>query len=202
MWKRHYWRQKCRKGLLVIKAMAAKGIECHLKGLYLMLSVTDYGLGLTMLQINLKLDSVQNEGITNGTPTETMHARPPTNATDRKWNRSKHTSVLSKILTTWSFENNNNKGMQTWMGQILDGSSRGIITASMPADSSNKSRCGKGTQTDSLWDTPARKFWKALLRMVSRQKRDQASHLVMQDLTVYTDCSVTKDQSGQVLIHW
>ena len=50
----------------VLKAMAAKGIE-HLFLLYqsVVLSVTDYGLGLkTMAQTNLlKLDRMQNEAI-------------------------------------------------------------------------------------------------------------------------------------------
>ena len=60
--------RKCRKGLLVLKAMAAKSIEkCHLFLLYqsVVLSVTDYGLGLkTMAQTNLlKLDRMQNEAI-------------------------------------------------------------------------------------------------------------------------------------------
>ncbi len=57
---------KCKKGLSVLKAMAAKGIEQrHLFLLYqsAVFSVTDYGLGLTtMAQTNLlKLDRVQSE---------------------------------------------------------------------------------------------------------------------------------------------
>ena len=59
---------KCKKGLSVPKAMAAKGIEQrHLFLLYqsVVLSVTDYGPGLTtMSQTNLlKLDRVQNEAM-------------------------------------------------------------------------------------------------------------------------------------------
>ena len=57
---------KCKKGLSVLKAMAAKGIEQrHLFLLYqsAVFSVTDYGLGLTTVaQTNLlKLDRVQSE---------------------------------------------------------------------------------------------------------------------------------------------
>ena len=74
---------KCKKGLSVLKAMAAKGIEQrHLFLLYqsVVLSVIDYGLGLiTMAQTNLlKLDRVQNEpmrvilGTNKDTPIETM----------------------------------------------------------------------------------------------------------------------------------
>ena len=59
---------KCKKGLSVLKAMPAKGIEqCHLFLLYqsVVLSVIDYGLSLTtMAQTNLlKLDRVQNEAM-------------------------------------------------------------------------------------------------------------------------------------------
>ena len=80
---------KCKKGLSVLKAMGTKGIEQRqLFLLYqsVVLSVTDYGLGLTaMARTNLlKLDRVQNEairvilGTTQDTPCETtrFHARP------------------------------------------------------------------------------------------------------------------------------
>ena len=74
---------KRKKGLSVLKAMAAKGIEQrHLFLLYqsVVLRVIDYGLGLTtMAQKNmLKLDRVQNEVMpvvlrtTKGTPSETV----------------------------------------------------------------------------------------------------------------------------------
>ena len=70
------------------------------------LSVIDYGLDLaTVAQTNLlKLDRVQNAamrvifGTTKVTPIETSHQCKP----DRKWSRSKHTSVPSKIPTTHS----------------------------------------------------------------------------------------------------
>ena len=59
---------KCKKGLSVMKDMAAKGIEQHhLFLLYqsVVLSVIDYRLGLTTVaQTNLlKLDRVQNEAM-------------------------------------------------------------------------------------------------------------------------------------------
>ena len=73
---------RCKKGLSVLKGMASKSIECHLFLLYqsVILSVIDYGLGLTTLsQSNLlKLDRVQNKamrvilGTTKDTPIETM----------------------------------------------------------------------------------------------------------------------------------
>ena len=74
---------KCKKGLSVLKAMAAKGIkQRHLFQLYqsVVLSATDYGRGLpTMAQTNLlKVDRVQNEamrvilGTTKDIPIETM----------------------------------------------------------------------------------------------------------------------------------
>ena len=74
---------KCKKGLSVLEAMSAKGFEQrYLLLLYrnVVLSITDYGLGLTtMAQTNLlNLDRVQNEamrvtlGTTKDTPTTTM----------------------------------------------------------------------------------------------------------------------------------
>ena len=74
---------RCKKGLSALTVMASKGIEQrHLFQLYqsVILSVIDYGLGLTTLsQSNLlKLDRVQNEamrvilGATNYTPIEPM----------------------------------------------------------------------------------------------------------------------------------
>ena len=65
--------------------------------------------------------------------------------------------------------------------QVLDGSNRGLSTASMPADRAQaKPRSGKCTQTDSSVSetTPARKPGKVLSRMASRKNRvrDQASH--------------------------
>ena len=76
---------RCKKGLSALKAMASKGIEQrHLFLLYqsVILSVIDYGLGLTTLsQSNLmKLDRVQNEamrvvlGTAKDTPIETMRS--------------------------------------------------------------------------------------------------------------------------------
>ena len=73
---------RCKKGLSALKAMASKGVEQrHLFLLYqsVILSVTDYGLGLTTLsQANLsKLYRVQNEAMrvilgTTDTPIVTM----------------------------------------------------------------------------------------------------------------------------------
>ena len=108
---------KLKKGLSVLKAMAAKGIEQrHLFLLYqsVVLSVIDYGLGLTtMAQTNLlKLDRVQNEAMrvtlrtTNDTPTETMRFvlyLPPTQ-TRQKVEQAKDTSVPSKLPTTHSIK--------------------------------------------------------------------------------------------------
>ena len=67
----------------VLKAMAAKGIkQCHLFLLYqsVVLSIIDYGLGLTTVaQTNLlKVDKVQSNTMT--IILHEIHARPPTNA--------------------------------------------------------------------------------------------------------------------------
>ena len=95
---------RCKKGLSALKAMASKGMEQrHLFLLYqsVILSVTDYGLGLTTLsQSNLlKLDRVQNEAMrviletTKDTPTETCH---PWKQSIR-WSKSKRISMRCRI---------------------------------------------------------------------------------------------------------
>ena len=70
---------RCKKGLSVLMAIAAKGIEPSLLFLLyqnLVLIVTDYGLGLlTMAQTNLlKLDRAQNESYWE--PQRTQSLRP------------------------------------------------------------------------------------------------------------------------------
>ena len=67
------------------------------------------------------------------------------------------------------------------MVEVLDGSSKGLSTASMPADRAQANQgVGKVPKPipASLRDISARKLGKALSRMVSRQNRvrDQASH--------------------------
>ena len=64
------------------------------------------------------------------------------------------------------------------MGQVLDGSSRGLNTASMPADRAEANqRAGKipNLIPAYLRDTPARKLGKALSGMASRQTRVRSS---------------------------
>ena len=101
---------RCKKGLSALKAMASKGIEQrHLFLLYqnVILSVIDYGLGLTTLsQSNLlKLDRVQNEamrvilGTTKDTPMRpcatywTCHPWKQ----DIRWSKSKRISMQCRI---------------------------------------------------------------------------------------------------------
>ena len=71
--------------------------------------------------------------------------------------------------------------MQTGIAQVLDGSSRGLNTASMPADTAQANQgAGKVPKPilASLWNTPARKLGKASSKMVGRHNgvRDQALH--------------------------
>ena len=95
---------------------------------------------------------------------------------------------MSKISTTHSTKL-----------QDTNGSSRGLNTASMPADRAQANHeVGKVPKpiTESLWDTPARKLGKALSRMSSRQKQPVIKLLVqenskLQDVIVYTDGSVS-----------
>ena len=101
---------RCKKGMSALKAMASKGIEQrHLFLLYqsVILSVIDYGLGLTTLsQSNLlKLDRVQNEamrvilGTTKDTPIETMryllNCHPWKQ--DIRWSKSRRISMRRRI---------------------------------------------------------------------------------------------------------
>ena len=101
---------RCKKGLSMLKAMASKGIkQRHVFLLHqsVILSVIDYGLGLTTLsQSNLlKLDRVQNEdmrvilGTTKDTPIETMHCLLdlPSMEKNIKWSKSKRISVRCRI---------------------------------------------------------------------------------------------------------
>ena len=94
--------------------------------------------------------------------------------------------------------------MQTGTGQVLDGSSRGLSTASKPADRAQANQgAGKVPKPilASLCDILARQRGKALSRMASRQNRvrDQAClsrKQKLQDFIVYSYGSFTKDQSG------
>ena len=81
--------------------------------------------------------------------------------------------------TPWNHKRYN--GMQTGIAQALDGSSRGLNTASMPADTAQANQgAGKVPKPilASLWNTPARKLGKASSKMVGRHNgvRDQALH--------------------------
>ena len=175
---------KCKKGLSVLKAMAAKGIkQRHLFQLYqsVVLSATDYGLGLTTTaQTNLlKLDRVQNEAmpVILGTSKDyKFHARPFSKSWGSCYTIANQTesgagqSILhcwqkSTQPTSWSRERH--RGMHTGTGKVLVGSSRGLNTASMPADRVQANQgVGKVPKPipASLWDTPVRKLGQTLSR--------------------------------------
>ena len=91
---------RCKKGLSALKAMASKGIDQrYLFLLYqsVILSVVDYGLGLTTLsQSNLlKLDRVQNKamrvilGTKKDTPIETMRYLLDLPSMETRWSKSR-----------------------------------------------------------------------------------------------------------------
>ena len=132
---------KCKKGLSILKVMAAKGIEQrHLVLLYqsAVVSVTDYGQGLTtMAQTNLlKLDRVQNEamrvilGTTRDTCTHKdpeVYARPHTDANQSE-SGAGHSILQCRTKSPQPTPRNRERHkemhtMQTGMGQVLDGSS-------------------------------------------------------------------------------
>ena len=139
----------------------------------------------------LKLDRVQNQavpfilGTTKDTPTETMRFMLDTHQCkpDRKWSRSNYTALQCRRKSPQSTPRSRerHKGMQTVTGQVLDGSSRGLNAAGMPADRAQANQgVGKVHKPipASLRDTSATKLGKTLSRMASRQNRvrDQASH--------------------------
>ena len=92
--------------------------------------------------------------------------------------------------------------MQNGTRQVLDGSSRGLNTASMPAD---RGQAIQGVETVpkpilvSLQDTPATKLGKALLRWPAGKTESEIKLLIQenskpQDLKVSTDGQVIKGQ--------
>ena len=130
---------RCKKGLSALKAMASKGIK-HLFLLHqsVILSVIDYGLGLTTLsQSNLeKPDRVQNEamriilGTTKDTPIETMRylLDLPSMETRHKVEQSvSQCNAESQESTPRCCQRR--KGVLTGKRQVMDGSSRTINPA-------------------------------------------------------------------------
>jgi len=94
--------------------------------------------------------------------------------------------------------------MQTGMGQVLDGSNRGLNTASMPAD---RTQANQGVER---YPNGFRRLYETLLpenlgkhcREWPAGKPESEIKLLIQENSkpqgriVYTDGSVTKDQSG------
>ena len=104
------------------------------------LSVTDYGMAQTNL---LNLDRVQNEakrvilGTTEDTPTETkrfMIQLYPMQTRQKMEQLKTYFSAIENPHSPFRKAMKDTQGMQTGMGQVLNGSSRGLNTASMPAD--------------------------------------------------------------------
>ena len=156
-------------------------------------------------------------GTTKDTPTETVrfmldsHQRKP----DGKWSRPKILQCHRKSLQPTPRNRERYKGMQTGTGQVLDGSSRGLNTASMPADRAQANQgVGKVPKPIpmSLWDTPDRKLGKALLRMSSRHTHSPLysghfcfSHSSLQTSTVTKTLKLIQYNSSRKCIkqqHW
>ena len=133
-----------------------------------------------------------------------VHARPPTNANQTESGAGQSILQCRRHPHNPFHEAVKDKGMQIGMGQVLDGASRGLNTASMPAD---RGQAIQGVETVpkpilvSLQDTPATKLGKALLRWPAGKTESEIKLLIQenskpQDLIVYTDGSLSKDQSG------
>ena len=132
---------RCKKGLSALKAMASKGIEQrHLFLLYqsVILSVIDYGLGLTTLsQSNLlKHDRVQNEAMRVWEQQRTHPWRPCATywtcrpwKQDIRWNKSKRISMRCRIPRIHSTMLSKKKRGVDWQEASHDGPSRTINPA-------------------------------------------------------------------------
>ena len=175
---------KCKKGLSVLKAMAAPslpvvskcGAQCH----WLWTRPHNNGTNL------LKLDRVQNEAVwvilrtTKDTPIETMRFMldfPPMQTRQKVEQVKAYFSAIENRHNPLHEAVKDAKGCRR-VGHVLDGSSRGLNTASMPADRAQANQgVGKVPKPipASPWDTPARKLGKALLRLASRQNSQRSS---------------------------
>ena len=186
---------KCKKGLSVLEAMSAKGFEQrYLLLLYrnVVLSITDYGLGLTtMAQTNLlNLDRVQNEamrvtlGTTKDTPTTTMRFMldiSPMQTRQKVEQVKAYFSAVENPHNLLHEAEKDTKGCRlgrgkSWMGQAED-SILQVCQLTELKQTKEWERYPKPISA-SLRDTSARKLGKALSRMASRlnRLRDQASH--------------------------
>ena len=118
------------------------------------LCVTDTTRTQTILP---KLDRVQKEAMRvilenhHDTPSETMRFMlylPPTQTRQKVEQVKAYFSAVENRHNPLHEAVEDTKGCRR-TGKLLDGSSTGLSTASMPADSSSKPRNGKDTQTDS-----------------------------------------------------
>ena len=209
---------RCKKGLSALEAMASKGIkQRHLFLLYqsVILSVTDYGLGLTTLsQSNLlRLDRVQKEAMrvilatTKNTSIEDMRYLLDLTSIVV---RHKMEQVKAYLNTMQNPKNplhdavKEEKGVQTGKKQVMNGSSRTINPACMRSRRTQASKeLGKTsiefkpyykTPLSENPGTPCRE-WPASKASAEVQVLVEANSKP-HDIVIYTDGSVTRDRSG------
>ena len=153
----------------------------------------------TVSQTNLlKMDRVQNKSIWmshTGNPQghthwdHAVHARSSTDVSQTETEKVEQVKAFfnavkkSAQTTPWSHERH--KRMPTGTGQVLDGSGRGIGTADMLAD---RAQANQGKCVRCCWEWPADKMDSEIKLLIQQNSK-------LQDLVVYTDSSVTKDQS-------
>ena len=135
----------------------------------------------------LKVDRVQNEAMraipetTKDTPIETtrfMLELPPMQTRQKVEQVKAYFSAIKKSPQPTPRSRERHKGMQTGMGQVLDGPSRGLNTASMPADRAQANQgVGKVPKSipASLRDTAARKTWESTIENGQQAKQCQRS---------------------------
>ena len=94
-------------------------------------------------------------------------------------------SLQDNIYNFWGFQGLLYLFLYPGIGHVLDGSSRGLSTASMPADRAQANQgVGKVPKLIPavLWGTPARKLGKALSRMARRAKQGQRSSFLFKKM--------------------
>ena len=120
-----------------------------------------------------KLDRVQNEAVrviqwtTKDTTIETMQISHRCKW-DKKWNGSKHTLVQCNCHNPLHKDLQNTKGSRlaqgkSWMGQV-----EAQVNPSIMLADGTRANQAMGNRVRHLWDPPARKLGKTLLKMASR----------------------------------
>ena len=206
---------RCKKGLSALKAMASKGIEQrHLFLPYqsVILSVIDYGLGLTTLSqsILLKFDRVQNEamrvilGTANDTPIETMRYLLDLPSMETRHKVEQVKAYLNAMQNPLHDAVKEEKGCRlargkSWMGQAEQSIQHVCSLAELKQvrDWGKRPVEFKPYYKTLLSENPGThcREWSARKANAEVQMHVEANSKP-HDIVIYTDGSVTRDRSG------